>query len=41
VLTGLLADNSGSLHFSLLLPALCYTIIAAFGILRRRPAEGR
>ena len=40
VLTGLLADKSGSLHFSLLLPALCYAIIAAFGIYARRPAEG-
>ena len=38
--TGFLADQSGSLHFALLLPALCYAIIAAFGIYARRPAEG-
>ena len=40
LLTGLLADSSGSLHFALLLPALCYAVIAAFGIYARRPAEG-
>jgi len=40
VLTGLLADRSGSLHFALLLPAICYGIIAAFGVYARRPAEG-
>ena len=40
VLTGLLADKSGSLHFAMLLPALCYAVIAAFGIYARRPAEG-
>jgi FHS family L-fucose permease-like MFS transporter len=40
LLTGFLADKSGSLHFALLLPALCYAIIAAFGIYARRPAEG-
>jgi FHS family L-fucose permease-like MFS transporter len=40
LMTGLLADQSGSLHFSLLLPALCYAIICAFGIYARRPAEG-
>ena len=40
LMTGLLADRSGSLHFALLLPALCYGIIAAFGIYARRPAEG-
>jgi FHS family L-fucose permease-like MFS transporter len=38
--TGFLADQSGSLHFALLLPALCYAIIAAFGLYARRPAEG-
>ena len=40
VLTGLLADKSGSLQFALLLPALCYAVIGAFGIYARRPAEG-
>jgi FHS family L-fucose permease-like MFS transporter len=40
LLTGLLADRSGSLHFALLLPAICYAIIAAFGVYARRPAEG-
>jgi len=40
VLTGLLADRSGSLHFALLLPAICYGIIAAFGVYARRPVEG-
>ena len=40
LLTGFLADQSGSLHFALLLPALCYAIIAAFGVYARRPAEG-
>jgi FHS family L-fucose permease-like MFS transporter len=40
VLTGLLADKSGSLHFAMLLPAICYAVIAAFGIYARRPAEG-
>lgn len=37
-LTGQLADSSGSLGFALVLPALCYAIIAAFGIYARRPA---
>jgi MFS transporter, FHS family, L-fucose permease len=40
LMTGFLADKSGSLHFALLLPALCYAIILAFGIYARRPAEG-
>jgi FHS family L-fucose permease-like MFS transporter len=39
LLTGVLADRSGSLAFALLLPALCYAIIAAFGIYARRPAR--
>jgi len=38
LLTGVLADTSGSLAFALLLPALCYAIIAGFGIFARRPA---
>ena len=37
-LTGMLADTSGSLHFALLLPALCYAVILAYGIYARRPA---
>ena len=40
LLTGMLADVSGSLAFALILPALCYVVIAAFGIYARRPAEG-
>lgn len=40
LLTGFLADKSGSLHFALVIPAICYVIIAAFGIYARRPAEG-
>ena len=38
LLTGVLADVSGSLAFALLLPACCYAIIAGFGIYARRPA---
>src|SRR3954453_11790200 len=37
---GLWAAKSGSLPFAMLLPALCYAVIAAFGIYARRPAEG-
>lgn len=37
-LSGQLADISGSLAWALALPALCYAIIAAFGIYARRPA---
>jgi FHS family L-fucose permease-like MFS transporter len=36
-LTGQLADMTGSLAFALALPALCYAIIATFGIYARRP----
>jgi len=36
-LTGLLADMS-SLRFALVLPALCYAIIVAYGAYARRPA---
>ncbi len=39
LLTGVLADTSGSLAFALLLPAACYAVIAAFGIYARRPAQ--
>ncbi len=38
LLTGFLADRSGSLQFALLIPAICYAIIAVFGIYARRPA---
>ena len=37
-LTGRLADASG-LQFALLLPALCYAVIAAYGLYARRPAH--
>jgi FHS family L-fucose permease-like MFS transporter len=36
--TGALADLTGSLATALLLPALCYAVIAAFGYYARRPA---
>ena len=38
LLTGMLADVSGSLGIALLLPAACYALIAYFGIFARRPA---
>ena len=37
-LTGALADSSGSLHFALTLPALCYAVILVYGIYARRAA---
>ena len=37
LLTGVLADLSGSLGIALLLPAACYAIIAYFGYFARRP----
>jgi FHS family L-fucose permease-like MFS transporter len=39
LLTGVLADLSGSLGMSLLLPAACYAVIAGYGIYARRPAR--
>lgn len=36
--TGVIADLTGSLATALLLPALCYAVIAAFGYYARRPA---
>jgi FHS family L-fucose permease-like MFS transporter len=36
--TGALADATHSLAFALTLPALCYTVIVAYGIFARRPA---
>ncbi|WP_228242759.1 sugar MFS transporter [Porphyrobacter sp. GA68] len=38
LLFGMLADASGSLAFALILPAVCYAVIAGFGIYARRPA---
>ncbi len=38
-LTGILADMSGSLAIALALPALCYAVIAAFGIYAAKPAK--
>jgi FHS family L-fucose permease-like MFS transporter len=38
--TGVLADTSGSLHFALLLPAICYALILAYGLYARRPVSG-
>jgi FHS family L-fucose permease-like MFS transporter len=37
-LYGMLADASGSLAFALVLPVICYAIIAGFGVFARRPA---
>ena len=38
LLTGMLADASGSLAVALALPAACYVVIAGFGFYARRPA---
>jgi FHS family L-fucose permease-like MFS transporter len=38
LLTGVLADLSGSLAFALVLPAACYAVIAGFGVFARKPA---
>ena len=38
LLTGMLADATGSLALALALPATCYAVIAAFGWSARRPA---
>lgn len=38
LLTGVIADLTGSLANALILPMICYAIIAAFGIYARRPA---
>ncbi|MBC2650508.1 sugar MFS transporter [Novosphingobium aerophilum] len=40
LLTGMIADASGSLSIALALPAMCYAIIAGFGVFARRPADG-
>jgi len=39
VATGFLADTTGSLALALILPAVCYAIITAFGIYARHPAQ--
>jgi FHS family L-fucose permease-like MFS transporter len=38
LMTGMLADASGSLAVALALPAACYAVIAGFGVFARRPA---
>jgi MFS transporter, FHS family, L-fucose permease len=38
LMTGAIADLTGNLSASLILPASCYAIIAAFGFFARRPA---
>jgi MFS transporter, FHS family, L-fucose permease len=40
LITGIIADTSGSLAVALILPAICYAIIAGFGLFARKPAEG-
>ena len=39
LLTGVIADLSGSLSTALALPAICYAAIACFGIYARKPAQ--
>jgi MFS transporter, FHS family, L-fucose permease len=39
LLTGAIADMSGSLSVSLILPAICYAIIAGFGLFASQAAE--
>ena len=36
--TGMVADTTGSLTASLLLPAICYAVIATVGWYARKPA---
>jgi MFS transporter, FHS family, L-fucose permease len=38
LITGMIADSTGSLSIALILPAICYAIIAGFGWYARRPA---
>lgn len=38
LLTGMIADATGSLALAFILPALCYAVIAGFGWYARRPA---
>jgi MFS transporter, FHS family, L-fucose permease len=39
LITGMIADASGSLAIALILPAACYAIIAGFGMFAKKPAE--
>ena len=39
LLTGAIADVSGRLSIALALPALCYAVIACFGLYARKPVE--
>jgi MFS transporter, FHS family, L-fucose permease len=39
LITGVIADATGSLAYAMILPALCYAIIAGFGIFAKKPAE--
>lgn len=38
LVTGLVADSSGTLGAALLVPLLCYLVIAGFGVFARKPA---
>ncbi|MFM9853128.1 MAG: sugar MFS transporter [Sphingomonadaceae bacterium] len=38
LITGIIADATGSLAQAFILPAICYAIIAGFGLFARRPA---
>jgi FHS family L-fucose permease-like MFS transporter len=38
LLTGMIADATGSLGTAFILPAVCYAVIAAFGWYARKPA---
>ncbi|WP_026166804.1 sugar MFS transporter [Novosphingobium nitrogenifigens] len=38
-LTGRLADTTGSLQFALIIPALCYVVIGAFGLFSRHKGK--
>ena len=40
VMTGAIADATHNLTMSLWIPALCYAVIAAFGVYARRPYDG-
>lgn len=40
LITGMIADITGSLGMSFILPAICYAVIAGFGWYARRPAVG-
>lgn len=39
LLTGMMADATGHLGLAMILPAICYGIILAYGLYARRPAE--